>query len=260
MDGAPAGSPQVSSDGGLVFLTHNAGDPLIGFFTILDAASSGAVWYSEASTNQLAFGPPGIFHTPQEGNYDPIGGQAGAGAVSEGEFNTNDFVMWCNQPKPTDVAIGNGFLYGFQLPRDFDGGNISDVSYFQLGTIEQDFQSNTAPVITNAGLSAYWSVTRSSSRAWASKRFSRARTGAAGFTRNVEFAGTPIFSSPAVSNSGAQPTVFFGTASTEFVRKSLVRSKICVRLVDEYDSVPGCQLLFSELLALTTFEYFSNAS
>eukprot|EP00529_Nitzschia_sp_RCC80_P024944 CAMPEP_0113481652 /NCGR_PEP_ID=MMETSP0014_2-20120614/22518_1 /TAXON_ID=2857 /ORGANISM="Nitzschia sp." /LENGTH=538 /DNA_ID=CAMNT_0000375153 /DNA_START=114 /DNA_END=1730 /DNA_ORIENTATION=- /assembly_acc=CAM_ASM_000159 len=217
LEGIPAGSPQVSTDGSLVFLTHNAMDQGLGYFTILDATMGGAVWYSEPSMTDFAFGPPGIYHTPVEGNYDPIGGESGMGAVSEGEFNTNDIVMWGNQPKPTDTSIANGFMYAFQLPREFDG-NVTSVSYFQMGTFERDFMTNTPPVITNDGLSAYWSVTRSSARCWATKRFSRARTGAAGFTRNDDFAGTPIFSTPALSNPGDQPTVFFGTAANEFVR------------------------------------------
>jgi hypothetical protein len=222
LEGIPAGSPQVSSDGSYVFLTHNVMDQSLGYFTILDATSAGVVWYSEPAMTEgnstVAFGPVGIYHTPAEGNYDPIGGEGGMGAVSEGENNMNDFLMWCNQPKPADAAIQNGVMYGFQFPRDFDG-NVTDVSYFQLGQEEVDFQSTTPPVITNSGFSAYWSVTRSSSRAWADKRFSRARTGAAGFTRNTAFPGQSIFATPALSNNGSDPFVFFGTASTEFVRK-----------------------------------------
>eukprot|EP00539_Tryblionella_compressa_P003491 CAMPEP_0178753660 /NCGR_PEP_ID=MMETSP0744-20121128/11731_1 /TAXON_ID=913974 /ORGANISM="Nitzschia punctata, Strain CCMP561" /LENGTH=550 /DNA_ID=CAMNT_0020407493 /DNA_START=29 /DNA_END=1681 /DNA_ORIENTATION=+ len=214
LDGVAMGDPVISSDGGLVFLTHNADEGTNGYFTILNANSTGAVWYSESSGEEVAFGPIGIYHNPTEGNYDPL---IQGAPVSEGENNPNDFLMWSQTPKPEDVSIEDGFLYGFQLPRDFNG-NTTDVAFFELGDFQRDFQSISPPVITNEGFSAYWGVTRSSFRVWDNKRFSRARTEAAGFERNDDFLGQAVWAAPALSNDGPEPIVFGGSASTEFVR------------------------------------------
>jgi len=219
LDGVAAGSPQVSSDGLFVFLTHNTDEKTDGFFTILDVNATGSIFYSGSSgengdspTN--AYGPVGIFHSPEQGNFDPI--DAGA-PVSEGDFNTNDMLLWAQTPKPTDTTIENGFLYGFQFPRDFIG-NASDISYFQMGNFERDFQSLTAPVMTNDGLSAYWGVSRGGFRGWTPKRFSRARSATIGFKRNEDFPGQPVWAVPALSNDGPTPTIFGGSSAREFVR------------------------------------------
>lgn len=218
LDGVAAGCPQVSSDGAYVFLTHNSDDLTNGYFTILDG-TTGTVFYGgssgeagDESTNR--YGPIGIFHGPESGNYDPITGGA---AVSEGDFNTNDMIMWSQSPKPTDVSIGEGLLYGFQFPRDFVG-NSSEISYFQVGNFARDFQSVTPPVMTNKGLSAYWGVSRSGFRGWTPKRFSRARDVSIGFTRNEDFAGQSVWAPPALSNDGPEPFLFGGSAAKEFVK------------------------------------------
>lgn len=219
LDGVVIGSPQVSSGGMYVFITHNTDDKSNGHFTILDATAEGTIFYTGSSgesgdepTN--AYGPVGIFHSPEQGNYDPI--EAGA-SVSEGDFNTNDMLMWAQTPKKTDTTIENGFIYGFQFPRDFIG-NSSDISYFQMGSFERDFQTLTPPVMTNGGLSAYWGVSRSGFRGWTPKRFSRARSVTVGFTRNEDFPGEPVWAAPVLSNDGPTPTVFGGSAAREFVK------------------------------------------
>jgi hypothetical protein len=222
LDGVASGSPQVSSDGAYVFITHNADDKSNGYFTVIDAnVTAGSIFYSGSSGDSgdeptNAYGPVGIFHNPTEGNYDPI--DSGA-TVSEGDFNSNDMLMFAQTPKPSDAAIENGFLYGFQFPRDFVG-NASDVSYFQMGNFERDFQTLTPPVMTNNGLSAYWGVSRSGFRGWTPKRFSRARSDTVGFTRNEDFPGQPVWACPALSNDGPEPTIFGGSAAKEFVRMS----------------------------------------
>lgn len=220
LEGIAAGCPQISSDGAYVFLTHNSDDLTNGYFTIIDG-ETGTVFYGGSSEEAgdvptKRYGPVGIYHTPEQGNYDPI--FAGA-AVSEGDFNTNDMLMWSQSPKPTDETIENGFLYGFQFPRDF-AGNSSAVTYFQMGSFERDFQSITAPVMTNNGLSAYWGVSRGGFRGWTPKRFSRARTHSVGFLRNLEFAGQPVWAQPALSNDGPTPTIFGGTSARQFIRMS----------------------------------------
>mmetsp|Transcript_5191 Transcript_5191/g.12390 ORF Transcript_5191/g.12390 Transcript_5191/m.12390 type:complete len:552 (+) Transcript_5191:120-1775(+) len=220
LEGVAAGNPQVSSDGSYVFLTHNANELTNGYFTVLDG-ETGSIFYGGSSGEAgdiptKRYGPVGIFHTPVQGNYDPI--TSGA-PVSEGDFNTNDMLMWSQTPKPTDTSIENGFLYGFQFPRDF-AGNASEITYFQMGSFERDFQAVTPPVMTNGGLSAYWGVSRGGFRGWIPKRFSRARDVSIGFSRNSDFAGQPVWAQPALSNDGPEPTIFGGSAAREFVKLS----------------------------------------
>lgn len=219
LEGVASGDPVVSSDGMYVFLTHNGDNKSNGYFTILDG-SSGMVFYS-ASSEDLgydptgAYGPIGIFHNPEEGNYDPV--ETPGATISEGDFNTNDMLMWAQTPKPTDTSIPNGYVFGFQFPRDFTG-NATDIAYFQMGNFERDFQTIAPPVMTNKGLSGYWGVSRSGFRGWTPKRFSRARSATIGFARNEDFPGQPIWAAPALSNDGPEPYIFGGSAARQFVR------------------------------------------
>jgi len=234
LDGIAAGCPQISSDGAYVFLTHNSDDLTNGYFTIIDG-ETGTVFYGGSSEEAgdiptKRFGPVGIYHTPEQGNYDP---NIAGSPVSDGDFNTNDMLMWSQSPKPTDAPIENGFLFGFQFPRDF-AGNSSAISYFQMGSFERDFQSLTAPVMTNNGLSAYWGVSRGGFRGWTPKRFSRARTHSIGFLRNLEFAGQPVWAQPALSNDGPNPTIFGGTSARQFVRMSYDFKDQTVVTTDSY--------------------------
>lgn len=228
LEGVAAGCPQVSSDGAYVFLTHNADDLTNGHFTILDG-STGSIFY-EGSSGEAEdeptkrYGPIGIFHSPEAGNYDPI---ISGAPVSEGDFNTNDMILWSQSPKPLDASIENGYLYAFQFPRDFVG-NSSEISYFQMGNFERDFQTITPPVMTNKGMSVYWGVSRSGFRGWTPKRFSRARDVSIGFTRNDDFPGQPVWAPPALSNDGPEPFIFGGSAAMEFVKMNWDFSKTSV--------------------------------
>ncbi|VEU40059.1 unnamed protein product [Pseudo-nitzschia multistriata] len=127
--------------------------------------------------------------------------------------------MWSQSPKPEDTTIEDGYLYGFQFPRDF-AGNSSAISYFQIGSFIRDFQSITPPVMTNNGMSAYWGVSRSGFRGWTPKRFSRARDVSVGFTRNEDFPGQPVWAPPTLSDDGLEPFLFGGSAAREFVKMS----------------------------------------
>lgn len=92
LDGVPSGEPLISSDSAYVFVVHNANEGSTGYFTILDA--TGAVFLSEPSegdgNSTAAFGPPGIYWTPVQGNYDPI---VEGATVSEGDVST-DFCLY----------------------------------------------------------------------------------------------------------------------------------------------------------------------
>lgn len=216
LDGVPSGSPVVSTDGNYVFLTHNSNFETIGFFTILSAADGGAEYYS-ASNQTTPFAPLGIYHTPYEGYYD----------YDNGRGNTNDLIMWSMKPKPEDTTIGDGQMFAFQFPVSTASGN-STVGYFLMGEEPRSFQAITAPTITNQGLNAYFSASRSNFFGWygtttsARGRFNRGPQAVTGFERNSLFAGQAVFASPAASNGVAtpitEPVIFGGTASTEFVR------------------------------------------
>mmetsp|Transcript_12023 Transcript_12023/g.18960 ORF Transcript_12023/g.18960 Transcript_12023/m.18960 type:complete len:558 (+) Transcript_12023:90-1763(+) len=212
LEGTAAGSPVVSNDGHYVFLTHNAVSKSIGYFTALWAASNGTTFYS-ASDEDAPFAPPGIFHNPAEGFYDG----------SNGVGNRNDVIMWANAVKPDATEIGTGSTFVFQFPVGF--ADTSDgVGFLVLGDVERDFLGETAPVITNEGRSAYYAVSRSGFVCWIGEQglpreyFSRGPAATLGFTRNSGFRGQPVFASPALSSDTAQPAVFGGTASTEFIR------------------------------------------
>jgi outer membrane protein assembly factor BamB len=268
LDGVAQGDPLISSDGRYVFVTHNTARETQGFFSILSTHETpgqdpGKSLYSDftgsVGQDSVAFGPPAIFHNPTRGNYDPYdGGYGGNPAISQGDDNNNDFVMWGQTPKPADYRskeIQDGHIYGFQFPRDFDSNNVTaasasmknyDVTFFQLGRQIRDFQVTTPPVITNGGLSAYWGVSRSGFCGWTSKKVSRERNAVEGFTRNSDFPGQPVFATPALSHgSDSQPYLFGGTSSNEFVRlnydlaevvviktKSLIKSRAIVDVND----------------------------
>lgn len=216
LDGVPNGSPLVSDDGSYVFLVHNANFQTVGYFTVLSAMDDGAQFYSRANET-TPFAPPGIFHSPIEGNYDGV----------EGRGNTNDFIMWAGTPKPDDTTISDGNTFGFQLPLGFDG-NMTEVGYFLLGDAPRNFQAIAAPTLTNQGLSAFYATTRSGYYGWngsvenARGRFNRGAQAFVGFDRNAVFPGQAVFASPAVNNGVAttpdQPIIFGGTASTQFIR------------------------------------------
>jgi outer membrane protein assembly factor BamB len=214
LEGVAAGSPVVSDDGNYVFLTHNADLKSKGYFSALWAASSGTTFYS-MSNETAPFAPLGIFHNPVEGFYD---GGNGLG-------NTNDIIMWANAVNPVATSISKGSTFVFQFPVGFADDPQDGVGYLLLGDIQRDFLVETAPVITNQGRSVYYSASRSNFVCWVGEDllpreyFSRfPREVAADFDRNLDFAGEPVFASPALSSDSAQPTIFGGSAHTQFVR------------------------------------------
>jgi len=241
LEGAAAGSPLASFDGRYVFLTHNSNVNSVGHFSALDTLDASFLnpvfpLYSEFNKTN-PFSPPGIHHNPAEGFYDG------------GQMNTNDIVVWAHAPNPLERRVGNGMTFVFQLPlgyaapnqqasiarqADQDDGvtdlteqNQSDMSrkifWIILGANVKDWQSVSAPVLTNQGRSIYWSVTRSQFRAWVGQagtnvaRFNRGRTSSPEFERgSPRYAPSP--NTPALSSSTTEPMIFAGTASEEFVK------------------------------------------
>ena len=211
LEGVASGTPQASSNGEWVFLTHNGLGQSEGHFTILDALMNGTEFYTMVNTTS-PFCPPGIYHNPAEGYYD--GGQG----------NTNDILVWSVQPKPNDTVVGLGATFAFQFPIGFDGTNSSSVGYVLLGDAPRPFQAIAPPVLANEGRSLYWGVSRDSYWSWVGAagvdrpRFSRAPTSFVGFARNSQYPGQAVWAPLALSSNTTAPTLFGGTATTQFVR------------------------------------------
>lgn len=212
--GAANGSPVISDNGDFVFFIHN-GDTLlekkaIGYFTGI-YANEGAIAFTNFNET-TPFSPLGIYHNPIKGNYDD----------SNGEGNTNDFMMWSMTPKPSDTTIQPGELFGFQFPVGFDG-NATDSQYLELGNNQRNFQTNTAPVIIQDGLTAFISASRSNFYGWYGNvdnrrgSFNRGPQATASFDRRPG-SGEPVYASPAVSNDRDAPFIFGGTSAVQFMR------------------------------------------
>ncbi|CAJ1968734.1 unnamed protein product [Cylindrotheca closterium] len=214
LEGEHSGSPVVSDDGNYVFLTHNSPDKTTGYFSILDANLEIVVTRSNAG----AFAPPGIYHSPEEGFYDPIPG------VADGFLNTNDLIMWSLTPQVPNAPVPSGRIFAFQFARDYEIRDIDTLNYFNTGT-DRAFRTITPPVITNKGRSVYWSTSRSEFFGFIGNpgvdraRFNRNPNLRIQFEMNAQWSGQPIFSTPAVSTEAdGSAVVFGGSASNEFFR------------------------------------------
>lgn len=211
LEGKHSGSPVVSSDGDWIFLTHNSEKNTVGHFTILTPQDDALQVVISRKNETMPFAPPGIFHNPVEGFYEsPV----------DGTENTNDIVLWSAAPVKNGDTVEDGFIFGFQ--RFF--GETADLDYFVLGD-SRSFRTITPPLITNGGRSAYWPASRSSYFAFLGKAnlkrayFNRKPNLKAAFTLNDEWRGQPCFALPAESvGDDGNTTIFFGTASEEFVR------------------------------------------
>ena len=231
LEGAAMGSPLISDDGRYVFLTHNTMLKSVGYFTALFAAQSGVTFYS-MSNETHPFSEPGIFHSPAEGYYDGLNGVG----------NTNDVILFGNAVATGAQVIGLGSTFVFQFPVGF-ADTTDGVGYLVLGEQPRDFLVEAAPVLTNQGRSAYWSVSRSGWVCWAGDgllrdNFSQGPAGRQGGTRNDDFRGTPTFASLALSSSTTQPFVFGGSAAPEFARMNFD--------MFEYLAVPTAALIMAE--------------
>jgi len=214
LQGVHSGSPVVSDDGKYLFLTHNSPDKTTGYFSILTEDLGLVVTRSNAG----AFGPLGIYHSPEEGFYDSIAG------LPDGASNTNDLILWSLMPEASNSPVGSGRIFAFQFEVGFDIAAVDSLNYFNLGS-DRAFQAITPPVITNKGRSVYWSTSRSEYFCFIGNpgvnraRFNRSPNLRLQFERNSQWGGQPIFAAPAVStdeNGGA--VVFGGSASNEFFR------------------------------------------
>lgn len=206
--GVQAGTPQTTSDGRYILLTHNVNQE-VGHFSVLDtsAASGTAIDVVYTYVNATSpFSPIGAYHQPAEGYYDG------------GEGNTNDMFVWSFATARNASTVGVGQIFGFQLPMD----STAAMAAFPLGEV-RDHQASTPPVLTNSGRSLYWAVTRAEQRCWVGSafrsmyRFNRGRTSTATFAR-----GDPAWISsrapPSLSSDPVSPFVYGPGAAAELFR------------------------------------------
>ena len=151
LEGECAGTPVISSDGMLVFLTHNSNRGTYGHFSIVSVQGKGRALFSRANT-VAPYSPPGYIWNPTQGNFE------------DAQDNNRDVIIWSYAPTPDATEVGPGRTFAFQLSRDFNN-NTAD---FDVNVLlpEVDWQSTTAPLIAANGLRLYWSVSRSKLRAW----------------------------------------------------------------------------------------------
>lgn len=214
LEGRQSGSPVVSSDGNWIYLTHNSERNTVGHFTILTPQDDALQVVVSRNNETLPFAPPGIFHNPVEGFFEsPV----------DGTGNTNDIVLWSAAPVESGSTVEDGFTFGFQLALDY-AGETADLDYMVLGD-SRSFRTITAPLITNGGRSAYWPASRSSYFGFLGQAnlkrayFNRKPNLKVEYTLNDDWRGQPCFALPAESvGDDGNTTIFFGTASEEFVR------------------------------------------
>jgi hypothetical protein len=161
LPGVGAGSPVTNFKGDHILLTHNV-DRIKGYLSILftgalvpgtplEPVFSGTYEPTDANGTiiERPFSPIGSYLNPILGYYDA------------GLTNTNDFFMfaWDTPRTATGINDGDGQKFAVQFPSDYLN-NGQGLSFFPLGD-PTDFHSQTPPVLTNSGLSYYWSVTKS---------------------------------------------------------------------------------------------------
>lgn len=164
--------------------------------------------YSHPTITDEPFGAVGAYWSPSEGNYPG------------GELNTNDIFIWSfdTNLNLNNGTVGTGQVFVFQMPTNpMSANNVTVLD----GTF--DFQAKLPPVLTDNGLSMYWSVSRSNVFAWkgdGSNRldFTTNGIGNADFERGVVKSASAM-APPTLSNAnGTEGFVVGPTASTQIFR------------------------------------------
>ena len=213
LQGIAAGTPVTSSDGSHILLTHNV-DALEGYLSILSAGTPAPIFSENYSSPESGangttavtrpFSPIGYYHNPTAGWYDG------------GANNTNDifFFAWDTPKTSTSIESTDGQVFVLQFPMDY-AGDGQGLAFAPMGS-RTDFHAITGPVLTNGGLSMYWTVSKATTDCYlgeaplARTYFSRGRTGRATFDRAEKPA--PAYQAPraqvTLSSDPVQPTVY----------------------------------------------------
>lgn len=252
LTGVVAGTPVTDYVGSHILVTHNQ-DRLNGYLSIfflgnfsagepLGPVFSGIYQdvLDDGTVIQKPFSPIGYFHNPAEGYY------------TGGEDNRNDMFLFCWDTPRGAATVGenDGRIFAVQFPKDYayDGNGLT---FFPLGNTT-DFQSPNPPVLSNAGRSYYWAVTKSSQDVVVGVegldrfRFDRnRRTNRVGFER-AEFpfpayaaARTP----PTLSSDPNEPAVF-GVGFTQIWRMNYNYSETS-RIIQPTTDIVSARVLLS---------------
>jgi hypothetical protein len=203
------GTPVTTEDGEYIITTYNNG--VQGFFSIFEISqpSTPLYTYKHPTIVDEPFGAVGYYWSPVEGNYP------------EGALNTNDIFIWnfdTNLVK-TNGTVGTGLVFVFQMPTN----PMTALNVTIVGDV-RDFQAKLPPIITDNGLSMYWSVTRSRTYAWMGDGTNRLDFGTngienVGFTRGSESKAASADAPPTLSHAnGTEGFVVGPTANTEIFR------------------------------------------
>ena len=199
MQGTVAGTPVTTADCQNVLTTHNV-DGAKGFFSVfsVDASSTPLLTYEHPVIDNEPFGAVGYFWSPAQGNFPG------------GELNTNDVFIWSfdTNLNINNASVGTSQFFGFQFPTNpLSPLNVTFID----GT--RDYQAKTAPVITDDGLSMYWSVSRSKVYGWVGDG-----TGRTDFTTNgVNNFGFTRGTMPFSASASTQPTLSNSSGPDGFV-------------------------------------------
>ena len=205
MQGTVAGAPVTTEDCQYVLATHNV-DGSKGFFSVFEFSdpSAPALTYEHPFIDNEPFGAVGYYWSPVQGNFPG------------GELNTNDVFIWSfdTNLNLNNASVGTPQFFGFQLP-------TNPLSTLNVTLIDgnRDYQAKTAPVITDEGLSMYWSVSRSKVYGWVGDGsgrtdFTTNGVNNFGFTRDTMPFSSAASTTPSLSNSTGPEGFVVGTSAS----------------------------------------------
>ena len=204
MQGVVAGTPVTTEDCQFVMATHNV-DGSKGFFSVFSyaAESEPLLTYEHPVIANEPFSALGYYWSPIQGNYPG------------GEGNTNDVFIWSfdTNLNLNNATVGTEQIFGFQLPTNPNSPlNVTEIPG------DRDYQARTAPVLTDGGLSMYWSVSRSKVYAWVGDGngrtdFSTNGVGSYSLQRATMPFSAPPLTTPSLSNGNATDGFVVGTSA-----------------------------------------------
>jgi hypothetical protein len=216
--GVAVGTPVTTEDGDYIITTYNNGAQ--GFFSIFEISqpSTPLFTYSHPTVVDEPFGAVGYYWSPIEGNYP------------EGQLNTNDVFIWSfdTNINLNNGTVGTGQVFAFQMP-------TNPMTSLNVTLVEgsRPFQSKLPPILTDNGLSMYWSTSRSRTYAWVGDG-----SGRTDFTTNGVAVAEFTRGSPFSDEADAPPTLSNANGTAGFVVGPSASSEI-FRLDRNFSDLPG---------------------
>lgn len=156
LPGHCSGDPKIGTDGKYIYINSNSDAGSSGHFNLI--STNGTVLFTSENDDatDFPFGPVGCYNKPIQGAY------------AGGEANWNDICVWGSTLLPDTASVYFGATYAFQMSFD----QTAPFAIRPLlpndsrGLAGPEWQVVSAPLLTNEGLDAYWSVSRGQFRAW----------------------------------------------------------------------------------------------